>query len=187
MPEKKNPLFPDREPERPLECTECKKTIAIRYTEISGNAINHISMCADCPELKKKLYGVQSYKEGGVNLGDGGTNLACGNCDTTLEEVRIGSRMGCSTCYEVFGEALLADMVASNKIPARLAGNKKSILFHIGRTPQEAPIISSSLRLLALNEALTETLQREDYEQAALLRDQIKELTKDAEKKHEEK
>jgi protein arginine kinase activator len=187
MAEKKNQLFPGREPERPLECTECKKPIAVRYTEIIGNSINNISMCADCPELKKKLYGVQSHKEGGVSVGDGGANLACGNCGTTLEEVRIGSRMGCSTCYDVFGEALLADMVSSNKIPARLASNKKSIPFHIGRTPQEAPIINSSLRLLALNEALNETLQREDYEQAALLRDQIKELTKDAEEGHDEK
>jgi protein arginine kinase activator len=37
--------------------------------------------------------------------------------------------------------------------------------------------INPSSRLLALNEALKETLSREDYEQAAWLRDQIKALT----------
>ena len=36
--------------------------------------------------------------------------------------------------------------------------------------------ISPTLRLIALNEALDETLIREDYEQAALLRDQIRAL-----------
>lgn len=184
--EKNNQLFPDREPDRPLECTECKKTIAVRYTEIVGGNITHTSMCADCPELKKRLYGMQQHKAG-ISIGEGGANLACGNCGTTLDAVRIGSRLGCSTCYEVFGEALIADMLNANKIPARLSANKKSLPLHIGRTPLEAPLINPSLRLLALNEALTETLQREDYEQAALLRDQIKELTKDAEDTHEKK
>jgi len=186
MPEKKNHLFSDKEPERPLECTECKKSIAVRYTEIIGGNISHVSMCADCPELKKRLFGIQTQKQG-IGVGESGANLACGNCGTTLDAVRIGSRLGCSTCYEVFGEALVADMLNSNKIPARLAANKKSIPLHIGRTPQEASLINSSLRLLALNEALTETLQREDYEQAALLRDQINELTKDGEEPNEKK
>jgi protein arginine kinase activator len=47
------------------------------------------------------------------------------------------------------------------------------------------------MRLLALNEALNETIQREDYEQAALLRDQIKAITdtqqSGSEKKENEK
>ena len=54
---------------------------------------------------------------------------------------------------------------------------KKSHPIHIGRAPGESLAISPSSRLLALNEALKETLNREDYEQAAWLRDQIKALT----------
>ncbi len=47
----------------------------------------------------------------------------------------------------------------------------------MGRAPGEKIEISPSLKLIALNEALSETLSREDYEQAAWLRDQIKKLT----------
>ena len=47
----------------------------------------------------------------------------------------------------------------------------------MGRTPGQAVAINPSLKLLALHQALNETLSREDYEQAAWLRDQIKALT----------
>ena len=49
---------PDKQfPDRPLECSECKKPIAVRYTEIVGDTIIHTSMCADCPELQRRLHG----------------------------------------------------------------------------------------------------------------------------------
>ncbi|MBB64423.1 MAG: hypothetical protein CMO81_05110 [Waddliaceae bacterium] len=52
----------------------------------------------------------------------------------------------------------------------------KSTPVHVGRAPGQSAEMSPTLRLVALNEALKETLSREDYEQAAWLRDQIKEL-----------
>ena len=55
---------------------------------------------------------------------------------------------------------------------------------HIGRAPGEVVEINPTLRLIALNEALDETLIREEYEQAAVLRDQI---TAFKEKKDEKK
>lgn len=160
--------------DRPLECTECKKPVAVRYTEVIGNVITHTVMCADCPQLQLRLHGIPTPvpSESGVSAG-----LCCGNCGTTLDAVRMGNPLGCSVCYEVFEDVLLTELVAANKISARLSSAKKSTPIHIGRSPGEVKEMSPSLRLLALNEALTETLQKEDYEQAAWLRDQIKELT----------
>jgi protein arginine kinase activator len=171
----------DKEPERPLECTECKKHIAVFYTEIVGDMIIRTCMCADCPVLKNKLHGAPHLEYAG-NLAEIGTSLACGNCGTTLDSIKVGTRLGCNNCYEVFDDLLLAEMLAANKVPQRLASNKKSSPIHIGRAPGEIQEISPSLRLLALNEALNEMLKSEDYEQAAWLRDQIKALT---EKKQE--
>lgn len=163
--------------ERPLECTECKKSIAVRYTEVIGKVITHTIMCADCPQLQMRLHGIPTPKasDSGALAG-----LCCGNCGTTLDAVRMGNPLGCKVCYEVFEDVLLTELVSANKISARLASAKKSTPLHIGRSPGEAKEMSPSLRLLALNEALTETLQQEDYEQAAWLRDQIKELTERA-------
>jgi protein arginine kinase activator len=162
-------------PDRPLECSECKKPIAIRYTEIVGDSITHTSMCADCPELQRRLHGT-SPRELVANQTGSPAGLECGNCGTTLEEVKRGHRLGCSECYTIFEDVLLMEMQATNRLSPRIA-NKKNLPLHMGRSPGERLAINPSSRLLALNEALKETLSREDYEQAAWLRDQIKALT----------
>jgi protein arginine kinase activator len=167
---------PDKHfPDRPLECGECKKPIAIRYTEIVGDSITHTSMCADCPELQRRLHGTNPRELVANQAGAAG--LECGNCGTTLEEIKRGHRLGCSECYTVFEDVLLLEMQAANRLSPRILPAKKSIPVHIGRAPGERLAINPSSRLLALNEALKETLSREDYEQAAWLRDQIKALT----------
>lgn len=173
-------------PDRPLECYECKKPIGVIYTEIVGDMITRTSMCADCPELQRRLHGAPVHQQGKVEK-EGHTGLACGNCGTTLESLRVGIPVGCSVCYEVFDDALLGELLASEKIPPRITTAKKSIPIHIGRAPGESQEMNPSLRLLALNEALNETLKREDYEQAAWLRDQIKALTENEEKGDEGK
>ena len=111
-----------------------------------------------------------------------GAGLACGNCGTTLDALRVGNPVGCSICYKIFEDPLVQELVATKKIPTRLAGSKKMQMLHIGRGLAGAQELSPSMRLLALNEELNETLKREDYEQAAWLRDQIKELTEAQEK-----
>lgn len=161
-------------PDRPLECGECKKPIAIRYTEIVGDSMIHTNMCADCPELQRRLHGTHPQELIAVG---GIAGLECGNCGTTLEEIKRGHRLGCSECYTVFEDVLLIEMQTIHHLPSRLALSNKSAPMHIGRAPGERLSINPSSRLLALNEALKETLSREDYEQAAWLRDQIKALT----------
>ncbi len=173
------PLNPDSEekmPDRPLECTDCKKSIAVHYTEINGPTDTLTSMCAECPVLQRKLYGSSNTSTGELHV-EGRTGLACGNCGTTLDAVHVGSPLGCNVCYEIFDEMLIPELASLGKIPARLLSNKRSQTIHIGRAPGQMQEISSAMRLLALNEALDETLKREDYEQAAWLRDQIKALT----------
>lgn len=187
MPEKpEEPNQDDKIPDRPLECSECKKPIAVRYTEIIGTTITHTSMCADCPELQRRLHGVPASTPG-TPQDETVTGLACGNCGTTLEALRVGNPLGCSLCYEVFDDILISEMLASGKIPTRIVPTKKSMPIHIGRAPGEIKEMNPSLRLLALNEALSETLKREDYEQAAWLRDQIKALTENSEGTDESK
>jgi protein arginine kinase activator len=176
---------PDKHfPDRPLEDSECKKPIAVIYTEIIGNSITHTSMCADCPELQRRLHGTNPRELVASQTGSP-AGLECGNCGTTLEEIKRGHRLGCPECYTIFEDVLLIELQAANLLPPRLASVKKSLPLHMGRSPGETLAINPSSRLLALNEALKETLSREDYEQAALLRDQIKALT-ESEKTNEQ-
>lgn len=178
--------FEFRSEDRPLECTGCSKPIAVRYTEVVGNSITHTVMCADCPQLERRLHGIPA-REGVEALGNAAAGLCCGSCGTTLAEVRAGSPLGCSACYEVFEDVIISELLAAKAIAAKWKSVKKGAPLHLGRTPGEAKEISPTIKLIALNEALTETLQREDYEQAAWLRDQIKEITEHGDDDHPQK
>lgn len=169
-------------PDRPLDCSECKKPIYVCYTEIVGDKMTRTVMCADCPHLERRLYG-KVRSEGLGDVVQGEASLACGNCNTTLDSVRTGHLLGCTECYSVFADALIDLLLKENRISRHLTSNKQSQSLHLGRTPGEVTEISPTLRLIALNEALDEMLVREDYEQAALLRDQIRALKEKTEPK----
>ena len=168
--------FDNEAPERPLECSECKKPITIHYSKIEKEQCTRTAMCDDCPELQRRLQG--SATEGHSHQVEGlEAGLTCGDCGITLQIVRTGHQLGCSHCYEVFGNAITLELHARHKLPPVSQPHTKSIPLHIGRAPGEVTEVNPSLQLIALNEALSEMLKREDYEQAALIRDQINALT----------
>lgn len=169
-------MDPTNDAERPLECGKCKKPVRVHYTEMVGKSITHTIMCADCPELQRRLHGIPPADKV-TGVGEGTAGLCCGECGTTLEEVKRGHPLGCEQCYNVFGDIIVLELVAAGRLAPRFSNQKKPLPIHVGRAPGESLTISPASKLLALNEALKETLSREDYEQAALLRDQIKEIT----------
>lgn len=161
-------------PDRPLECSECRKTAKVLYTEIFDDKMTRTVMCADCPQLQKKLYG--KGKGSAISSTKIETALACGNCGTTLDAIHMGHTLGCTTCYEVFSELIVDILFKEGQVSKHLSTPSRTQPLHIGRAPGEVTEVSPTLKLIALNEALDETLIREDYEQAALLRDQIEAL-----------
>ena len=161
--------------ERPLECTNCRKPVLVRYTQIIGSQVKHMWMCEGCPYLEKLIEGTSPKKiENSTSFK--GTDVACAQCATTLDEVRSGSALGCSECYSIFGDFLEEELLKSNQISSYFTSNKQTSALHVGRALGESKEKNPILKLITLNEALDEMLIREDYEQAALLRDQIKEL-----------
>jgi len=169
--------FRGEEKERPFECTACRKGIKVLYTLVIRDVITEQVMCGDCPELKKRLQGSSNLT--GIDKKLGETGLACGSCGTSLEQIKMGHSLGCSACYAVFNDFIIQDLIHQKALPERVLNQKKSLPLHIGKIPGKVPAENASLRLLALNEALDETLKREDYEEAARLRDQIKRLTEE--------
>ncbi len=166
--------------DRPVECSHCKKTTTIIYKEIVDTSIVCTEMCADCPVFQQRLHGqtpTATSKEGFTETEAG---LCCGNCRTSLESVKMGNPLGCSECYSVFSDVLVSELIAAERIPSRLKkefSSKKTLPLHLGKSPNKPLTIPSSSRLTALNEALNEALKKENYEQAAWIRDQIKDLT----------
>lgn len=161
--------------DRPLECSECQKPIVVHYTEIVGGCQTRWAHCVDCPVLAKHLHGGQTPEQVSHAASAG---LVCGECGTDWNDMRMTRRVGCPHCYEVFGDYISSTIIASHALSPTLSSLRKSAPFHIGRAPGETEEMSPTLKLVALNKALEETLKKEDYEQAAWLRDQINELTK---------
>jgi protein arginine kinase activator len=163
-------------PERHLECSGCKKPITTIYTEIVGKTMFRIGTCSDCPILLRKLVG---HLGAATSEETKPASLSCGSCGTTMDEVKMGVPVGCPVCYEVFEEQILNELQSSNKLAQKVQGARKFEPLHTGRLPGQAGEINPAMKLLALHQALHETLSREDYEQAAWLRDQIKALTEE--------
>ncbi|MCB1083246.1 MAG: UvrB/UvrC motif-containing protein, partial [Simkania sp.] len=65
------------------------------------------------------------------------------------------------------------NQIAPNVKPSQKSKNSS---FHVGSTPQTNQKELNSCRLNSLNEALSDALKGENYEQAAWLRDQINSL-----------
>lgn len=56
------------------------------------------------------------------------------------------------------------------------AEKKKAKPVHLGKSPSNPAVITPSEKLSSLNTALNDALKKENYEQAAKIRDQIKDL-----------
>ena len=108
--------------------------------------------------------------------------VCCGHCRTTLEAIKMGNPLGCSECYAVFSDVLISELIVAGKLPSRFKKEiqaKKTQPLHIGKSPNKLLTIPTSNRLTTLNEPLNEALKKENYEQAAWIRDQITALTKE--------
>lgn len=163
--------------DRPVECSQCKKAIKVIYKEIVDTSIICTEMCADCPVLKQRLHGHAATPSARTETEAG---LYCDNCRTSLDSIKMGNPLGCSECYSVFADVLTNELIAADRLPSRIKKEipiKKTQTLHMGKSPTKPLTIPSSSRLMALNEALNEALKKENYEQAAWIRDQIKDLT----------
>jgi protein arginine kinase activator len=165
--------------DRPVECAgHCKRPIKVIYKEIVANTITVTEMCTECPVYEQKLHG-QIKIPTTEGLAEGEAGLCCSNCRTTLESVLTGNPLGCPECYHVFSDVLLSQLISENAVPAAIKKTiaaKKTQPLHVGKSPSHTPMQPTSTQLTTLNEALNEALKKENYEQAAWLRDQIKAL-----------
>lgn len=163
-------------PERPLECSQCKKCADVIYTEMVGSIATTTEMCRECPVLKQKLEGKTS--SGGAPKKEEG--LCCSHCHTSLESILMGKPLGCKECYFIFQDVLVDQLMENQLISLKLKPNpaRPTPTLHIGKTPFIDERSENTTRIRSLNEALSEALKGENYEEAAWIRDQINSLTK---------
>ena len=92
--------------------------------------------------------------------------IVCSNCGLTYDEFKKTGKLGCSDCYEEFKAVL------EPRIKSLQAGVK-----HIGKIPimKEEELIRRR-KLKSLKEEMQKLIVAEEYERAAIVRDEIKTL-----------
>lgn len=158
------------------KCRRCSKPATIHITEVQGGDAVAIHLCESCApdyldsdepagdltsptaELAAKLQQLAS-DEGEGALAD----LKCANCETTFNEFREKGRLGCPACYNEFRQELLP-----------LLENIHETALHTGKRPvRSAGQSEVQTNVIQLRSQLRNAIEREDYELAARLRDQI--------------
>ncbi|MDO5040860.1 MAG: UvrB/UvrC motif-containing protein [Peptoniphilus sp.] len=160
-------------------CDNCKNNKAIiSYTKMIGNQIDEVHLCAECAEKKMRedmvfnnvvTEKVESFLRELFKLTGKNNNFVgdkkCGNCGSTFKELEQ-NRLGCEECYEEFKEEI-ESMLQSLKFSSK----------HMGKIPKgagEAPVYKREEE--ELMSKLKNAVDVENYEEAAVLRDKLKEL-----------
>ena len=93
----------------------------------------------------------------------------CPNCHMTYRDFSRTGKIGCSVCYETFAKKLEA-------LLRRLHGDSS----HTGKIPRRSGgQIELRQRIVKMRQALTNYVLNEEYEEAARVRDEIRELEKE--------
>ncbi len=168
-------------------CDECKKNKAtVHLTEIINEQITKLNLCEQCAKDKgsdvEQHFGIAdllaALSDAGTAQTPAGTQsytgkLKCQSCGMTYDDFKKVGRLGCSECYNSF-KAGLAPLLK------RIHGAAQ----HMGKTPSSDAVkeqkTSTKYRedLDKAKEELHKAIKKEEFEEAASIRDKIKFLEK---------
>lgn len=158
-------------------CDICHKNIAtVHLTEIINDKVVEMHICQACAQTKanelNEHLNISGFLGGLADMVGGlpqeRRSLRCPSCGLSYEEFKEKGRLGCEKCYETFRRFLLP-----------LLKKIHSSIVHTGKSPVSLDKKTSGKpRITELHQRLKKAIQLEEYEEAARLRDQIKELEK---------
>lgn len=179
-------------------CENCGKNHAnVQYTEIINGEKKQVFLCEECSQklgIGKMDFNIPinfssflgDFLEDFQNSAfmptlDIKNEVKCDSCNMTFEEFLNSGKFGCSNCYNTFEskiDPILKKIHGNNRHIGRIGNivENNNIKFENNRTSQENQTEVSKLD--DLKEQLKVAIKEERYEDAAKLRDEIKELEK---------
>ncbi len=156
-----------------MKCQLCESPATVHLTEIVGGKKKELHLCQSCAEKKENLkqqemnlsailQTVVAQHVGGPS--DELSRLTCPACGIKYMEFKNAGRFGCPHDYEVFREPLLP-------LLERIHRGQH----HVGKVPPHAvqhEALQTELR--ELRQQLRTAVEQEAYEDAARLRDRIR-------------
>jgi len=161
-------------------CDIChKKEATVHLTEIINDQITELHLCEECAkekgseveqhfDLADLLAGLTDFGAKPAQKEDG--SIKCPNCNMTYADLKKIGRLGCSQCYAIFKKSLAP-------LLKRIHGNTQ----HIGKSPKTlGKEAKQKTQAQILKAEMEKQIKMENFEEAAKLRDKIKELEKPA-------
>ncbi len=159
-----------------MQCSLCKqKPATVHLTQIVGDKMQKLDLCEDCAKAKgvndPTNFGLADLVLGlgaaqHIEQAAGGVELKCPRCGFTQADFKKSGRLGCPDCYQTFAEGLSGLLKTMHKATR-----------HSGKAPEslrQSREISD--RLKTLQKKLSRAIELEDFEQAAILRDELKRI-----------
>jgi protein arginine kinase activator len=167
-------------------CDICGKNPAtVHLTEIVDDSMKELHLCEECARKKsqdmEQNFGLSDLLGGMADLSkpekDKEASLVkCSNCGLTYADFKKIGRLGCGECYNAF-KKFLAPLLK------RIHGSSQ----HVGKTPtKSAKGLKKKIDIQELRNKLQRAIEQEQFEEAARLRDQIKELEQKASEENNE-
>jgi protein arginine kinase activator len=156
-----------------MKCQSCSSKATVHFTDIIKGNKKEVHLCQNCAE-QKQLIKNQEFNFPAIlqnligqhigQLTDELARLTCPACGIKYMEFRAEGRLGCPHDYDVFRAGL-------EPLLKRLHRS----LRHKGKAPRHGQSLSkSSVEVIELRSRLRQAVEAEAYEEAALLRDQIR-------------
>ena len=160
-------------------CEKCGKNNATTHIKTVINGVVHeMNLCSSCASqggytnishnsLVSMLASVFGDSTGVI----GGAAPKCPVCGSQFSQIAKSGKVGCAECYNTFSTELMPYL-------KRVHGSTK----HIGKIPSRASVTKKTDKdnIDELRALLSRLVGEEKYEQAAVVRDKIKELEGDA-------
>ena len=163
-----------------MVCDACKQQQAtVHLTEIVNDQMTELHLCEACANQKgaqvESHFGLSDLLAGLADFGkatgteeqeEGVSTKACPACGMTYEDFRKVGRLGCSECYTTFKRSLASLLKRIHGSPHHLGKAPIKLL----KSPKAKP------ELLELKKQLEGAIEMEEFERAAHLRDQIRDM-----------
>jgi len=156
------------------KCQKCPKTATLHITEIvSEDQIEELHLCEECAqqylyEPQPKQTGIKPAVAASAEESEENSGLSreCEICGIKFVDFRNTGRLGCPHDYQEFRDDLTS-----------LLENIHGETRHCGKTPRRLPQNKQKqAELTVLRKQLLQAINREAYEEAAKLRDQIRQV-----------
>jgi len=160
-------------------CDICGKNPAtVHLTEIIDDQMNELHLCEECARQKsaqmEQQFGLSDLLAGLAEFEKPATKekelvtAKCTSCGLSYADFKKIGRLGCGECYTTFKKYL-------GPLLKRIHGSN----MHFGKSPLKvAKVLKKKIDLQDLRHNLQKAIEMEEFEEAARIRDQIKELEK---------